>query len=73
MINPNQTIPCPVCNTGIPFDPHELVRGKEFSCPKPGCDSRVGIAGESLEEAARTIEEFEVMKTRLQSERNKHT
>ncbi len=34
-------IRCPDCNTEIPFDPYELVRGTKFACPK--CSVAIGI------------------------------
>lgn len=52
-----QTIPCPVCQTKIPFDTQALIRGHKFSCPK--CYAVIGIAQESVEQAKTIVEEFQ--------------
>lgn len=53
-------IPCPVCQTKIPFDPPSLIRGHKFSCPN--CFAAVGIAHEALETASHTFERYEELK-----------
>ncbi len=57
MIGQTQNIPCPVCNTGIPFDTKQLIMGVQFACPM--CSSLIGLASESkglVEEAMKKLE-----------------
>jgi len=65
LLNPGQTIPCPVCKTGIPFDTKQLLQGVKFACPNPGCDAAISLADESKELVQKTIETFEKTKGRL--------
>nr|WP_319569867.1 hypothetical protein [uncultured Draconibacterium sp.] len=54
-----QQIPCPVCNTKIPFDTKQLIAGIQFSCPN--CQASVGLSQESkplVEEAMKKFEEL---------------
>lgn len=44
MINQEQNIPCPVCNTKIPFQVTELLKGVQFKCPNTQCDASIGLA-----------------------------
>lgn len=55
-----QSIPCPVCQTKIFFDPIELVRGHKFSCPQ--CSAVIGIAQDALETAHQAMEKYEALK-----------
>lgn len=41
----DQTLPCPVCATPIPFDARQLLQGAAFSCTN--CGSSVSLANES--------------------------
>jgi transcription initiation factor IIE alpha subunit len=60
MINPDQSIPCPVCKTKIPFDTKQLLLGVQFVCSN--CQSAIGLATESKAIVQKTIEKFEVVK-----------
>jgi len=63
MINLEQAIPCPTCQTKIPFDAHQLMMGVQFACP--GCHALIGLASESRPEVAETMEKFDNLKQRL--------
>lgn len=63
MINQEQAIPCPTCQTKIPFDAHQLMMGVQFVCP--GCSALIALATESRPEVAETLEKFDTMKQRL--------
>ncbi|MGH1339715.1 MAG: hypothetical protein ACRBFS_26590 [Aureispira sp.] len=45
MINPEQQIPCPVCQTKIYFDTKQLLLGAQFKCGN--CFASIGLATES--------------------------
>ncbi len=60
MMNLEQSIPCPTCQTKIPFDVQQLLRGMEFSCP--GCHASIGISTESRPLVEETMEKFSEMK-----------
>lgn len=60
MINLEQSIPCPVCNTKIPFDTKQLLLGIKFECPN--CKAAIGLAEESKPIVKETIEKFEEIK-----------
>jgi transcription initiation factor IIE alpha subunit len=54
-----QQLPCPVCNTKIPFDVKQLLAGVHFVCPN--CCASFGISVESkpiVEEAMRKLDEL---------------
>ncbi len=63
MIQSEQNIPCPVCKTGIPFDPRQLVMGTQFVCP--GCGAGVGLAMESRELVDKALTAFEMERAKL--------
>ena len=44
MIDQEQSIPCPVCNTKIPFQVTELLIGVQFKCPNAQCDASIGLS-----------------------------
>ena len=61
MINQEQNIPCPVCNTKIAFVATQLMQGMRFHCPNELCDASIGIAIESkpvVEEAMDKLNEI---------------
>lgn len=68
MIN-EQKIPCPICQTKIPFDAQALIRGHKFSCPS--CFAVIGIAKESVEQATTVFEEFKELSKSKFSSKNK--
>jgi len=55
-----QQIPCPICNTRIPFDTKQLIAGVQFSCPH--CQSSIGLACESKTVVEKTMGQFEKLK-----------
>jgi hypothetical protein len=65
MLNQDQTIPCPICGTKIPFDTNQLIMGVQFSCPNTECDASIGLAGESKEIVKETMEKFETFKGKI--------
>lgn len=56
MMRPNQSIPCPVCNTKIIFDIESLLSGQKFSCPK--CSAVIGLSKESVEPTKEILEKY---------------
>lgn len=65
MINQDQTIPCPVCGTKIPFDTYQMLQGMQFACPNKECDAMIGLASESKPLVQETMEKFERVRTKL--------
>ena len=61
MINKDTTIPCPVCQTPIPFDAQSLLAGISFSCPS--CSASVGLSNGSKPIVEKTMKELETLKT----------
>ena len=57
------TIPCPACNTPIPFNTHELLRGAQFTCPK--CYASIGLSNESRPVVEKTMKKFDEMKKNI--------
>jgi hypothetical protein len=55
-----QQIPCPVCNTKIPFDVKQLIAGVQFVCPN--CQSSIGLAFESKPLVEDTLQKLEELK-----------
>jgi|TARA_R110000796_G_scaffold252645_2_gene390159 transcription initiation factor IIE alpha subunit len=60
MINLDQSIPCPVCKTKIPFDTKQLLLGVQFVCPN--CQAAIGLAEESKPLVEETMKKFEEIK-----------
>jgi len=56
MINSEQCIPCPTCNTKTPFDTLQLLFGLKFICPN--FKSAVGLADESKPIVEETIKKL---------------
>lgn len=63
MINTEQSIPCPVCNTKICFDTKQLLMGVKFVCPT--CQAAIGLANESKPLLKDTMEKFESIKDNM--------
>jgi len=61
--NHSQTIPCPVCQTGIPFDANQLLQGVQFACPN--CTAAIGLADESKPLVQETLRSFEETRRKL--------
>lgn len=64
-----QNIPCPVCQTKIPFDPVALVQGHKFSCPT--CAAVIGISQEAMETASNALNTYEELKRKALSQKKK--
>lgn len=62
MINKEQKIPCPVCNTEIHFDTHQLLKGYKFSCQN--CSASIGVSSESVSVVKESMEKYESLKQR---------
>ena len=62
MTNLDQSIPCPVCQTLIPFDAKELLSGTQFTCPNDSCDASISLAVESKSQVGEAIKKFEQIK-----------
>lgn len=60
MTQQTQKIPCPVCQTSIPFDVKQLLMGVGFKCPN--CYASIGIADESKPFVEKTIQKLETIK-----------
>lgn len=60
MFNQDQTIPCPVCQTKIPFDTQQLLAGVKFMCPN--CQAAIGLADESKPLVQKTMDGFDQLK-----------
>lgn len=58
-----QTIPCPVCKTGVPFDLQRLLQGAEFACPN--CGAGIGLADESKPAVLSALEALEKVKSSI--------
>lgn len=58
-----QTIQCLACQTPIPFDAGELVRGRQFVCP--GCGAAIALASESREVVSKALTAFDLERARL--------
>lgn len=70
-MNNQLSIPCPVCQTAIFFDPQLLLQGAQFSCPK--CAAAIGLAAESKEIVKDSLEKFEKMKSEVLSAKESNT
>ncbi len=57
-----QNMPCPVaeCDGQITFNTHQLLQGKEFSCPK--CKTTIALSQQSNENVQDALEEFEALR-----------
>jgi transcription initiation factor IIE alpha subunit len=63
-----QFIPCPVCQTQIPFSARALLQGVSFSCPK--CFASVSIAHESMDTVQQAMKEFESLKKNMNAKKS---
>lgn len=60
MINQDNSIPCPVCKTPIPFNVQSLMAGVNFSCPQ--CFASIGLSKESQPLVEEVMEKLETVK-----------
>ena len=58
-----QTIPCPVCKAGIPFDAKQLLLGVRFVCP--GCGAGICLSAESKDVVEKALTAFEIEREKL--------
>ena len=63
MIQNDQTIPCPICATKIPFDTQQLLQGKQFTCPT--CLAVIGLSTESRGIVEETMHKLDDLKHKL--------
>lgn len=68
-MNQVQSIPCPDCQTPIPFDINLLIQGSQFTCPR--CKASIGIAQESLSQVKNAKEKFDEMKSTVMQQKMK--
>jgi len=62
MINQEQTIPCPVCNTKIPFTASQLLQGVQFKCPNEECNASISLSKESKPIVENTMNKLDEVK-----------
>jgi len=65
MLNADQTIPCPACETKIPFDAKQLLSGAKFECPSNSCDATISIAPEAKPIVHETLDQLEEIKKNI--------
>lgn len=61
-------IPCPVCNSKIPFDVHQLLLGQQFACPT--CNAVIGLAQESRQAVKSTMQKLEDVKKSMDAKKS---
>ena len=59
-----QNLPCPVCQSKIPFDSVALIQGYKFSCHN--CNATVGISNDDLEHTSKIYDKYNSLKQNLQ-------
>lgn len=67
MFNTDQTLPCPVCNTKIPFDAKQLLMGVQFTCSN--CQATIGLANESKPIVESALHKFEQVKGQISNKK----
>jgi transcription initiation factor IIE alpha subunit len=67
MFNTDQTLPCPVCNTKIPFDAQQLLMGTQFTCSN--CNAIIGLANESKPIVENALQQFEQFKGQISNKK----
>jgi transcription initiation factor IIE alpha subunit len=55
-----QSIPCPVCQTTIPFDTQHLLMGVQFTCSK--CNAQIGLSPEHKGTVLDTFDKLQKLK-----------
>lgn len=58
-----QKIPCPNCQTPIPFDVNQLLKGSSFSCPN--CNSKIALSSENKSTVQDALDKFDELKNKL--------
>ena len=58
-----QSIPCPVCQSAIPFSVHALLGGAGFSCTN--CGATISLHQESSHQVEETMHKFEELKSKV--------
>ncbi len=69
MIHKDQSIPCPVCNTSIPFELNKLLAGVQFVCPS--CMAAIGLSGESKEIVKDTMNKLQEIKNNMSAQKQR--
>jgi len=69
-MNFEQTIPCPVCETKIPFNPQQLLMGAQFVCPN--CQAAIGIAQESKDLMKESMDKFDGLRKDVLKMKDEH-
>lgn len=59
----SQSLPCPTCQTPIPFDSQELLKGTQFTCPN--CQAVIGLAQESRPVVQEVMQKFDELKSNI--------
>lgn len=59
----NINIPCPVCQTNIPADSHQLMLGTKFSCPT--CSASIGLSQKSKPEVEQALNDFDQLRSEV--------
>lgn len=57
-------MPCPTCQTPIPFDSKGLMEGKQYTCSN--CDTKIGLSKEGYEVVKNTMDQFESLKKNVE-------
>ena len=58
-----QSIPCPQCQTPIPFEARALIAGQSFSCPN--CTAAIGLTAGSRDVAETALDKLEAMRDQV--------
>lgn len=62
-MNLHQSIPCPSCQSKIPFDVNYLLMGAQFACPN--CGSVISLAENSKETVKQSLDDFESLRKKV--------
>jgi transcription initiation factor IIE alpha subunit len=60
-----QIIPCPVCQTKIPFDLQSLLRGVCFTCPS--CYASIGLSKDAVPTVEDAVKKLNDLKQQIKS------
>lgn len=67
MINKDQKIPCQLCNTPVPFDMDQFIKGYSFACPNPDCDARYSMPVDTRGVVRSAMVKYEQLKKNKES------
>ena len=57
------TLPCPDCQTKIPFKPEDLLRGVQLTCPN--CGISMGLSQQSMDTTREAMDKFNELKQNI--------